>query len=124
MYETCAICANMRCLHRLGCCRGCYYRLGAKGRAKRRAQLYPPAICAKAANYMRRGSAHDYAGPSHAAEPTPHLRPAEPDMILVMQARVRAGQSVRVRGDGTLDGWAPTTEEAAAVLGGCRKRRG
>lgn len=55
------------------------------------------------------GVNHEYTGRSLKAASAPH-RPYSEAMLAVMQQRVAAGQSVRVPGDGTLDGWAPTTE--------------
>lgn len=64
----------------------------------------------------RHGTAHEYNGPSRRGEPTPH-RPFSEGCIAAMQARVERGEAVKQPGDATLDGWAPTPEEALDVIG-------
>jgi hypothetical protein len=50
----------------------------------------------------RRGSNHEYNGPSVLGEVTAH-RPYSPECFAVMQDRVERGEAVRQPGDATLD---------------------
>ncbi len=103
----CVHCPN-RCTEPRGLCKTCY----GKGEVRR---LYRASTNQEAGR--SRGTNSEYQGRSKEAPAVAH-RPYSAEMMLAMQERVARGEAVRQPGDGTLEGWRPTAEEAAEVF--CR----